>query len=319
MDSAVSVWFVGHPGQMVLGVGLGALFLEMFYRAVQFQWPDSYFAAGDTTAYAISVSPIRYLTFRFLPVYATCLFVDVTLGRNSSSPLLATLLIAALHSIRPIRSFVEGMFASSVLRRHRAPVLVLRLATIGGIFLVSLLAYVSRVKLESLVPSVHDVTTTLWTAAIAGIGGAYVLQVSRGRTSDAAKLAHRSAETISRRLWELAGILAAEHNVDASLVRGIMIAENLQRPRWFRKLEWVKGQIFTQGTYGIMQIASDTPISDEESIRRAVSERLSGQQLIGSDGGVDYTLLTTIAKNWNPDPTFVDLLSAGYFEASQRG
>ena len=101
----------------------------------------------------------------------------------------------------------------------------------------------------------------------------------------------------------MAGALAAENGTDASLVRGIMIAENLQRPRWFRRLERIKGR---------------GPISDEESVRRAVGGRLSGVQVLGADGNVDYTLLTAIAQRWNPDPTFVDLLWAGYFEARQR-
>lgn len=51
----------------VLSVILGVGFLYVFYRAIQLQWPESYFGATDLSAYAIATSPIRYVAFRFAP------------------------------------------------------------------------------------------------------------------------------------------------------------------------------------------------------------------------------------------------------------
>lgn len=46
-----------HPLHVALAVLLGAAALSGFFEAVRFQWPESYFAAGDTSSYALSLSP----------------------------------------------------------------------------------------------------------------------------------------------------------------------------------------------------------------------------------------------------------------------
>jgi hypothetical protein len=300
------------------GVVLGSAFLYAFYRAVQFQWPDSYFAAGDTVSYAISATPIRYLAFRLLPIYATCVFVAVTLTRVHAAPLLAVLAIGVIHSLPTGMSVVRDVQSDRTIRRHRAPVLVMRAAVIVGIMGTAVLALASRGATAHLVPSVHDVVVTLWTAAIAGVLGAYAITVSRGRTANAQKLSHRSATSISPGLWSIAKTIAEAGDADPTLVRAVMIAENLQRPRWFRTLEHVKSRFSPEGTYGIMQVFSKTWVDDEESIRIAVDTRLRGIAVRDENGQVDYQKLKGVAAAWNPDPTFADLLWSAWWEAAQR-
>jgi hypothetical protein len=302
----------------VLGVALGSAFLFAFYRAIQFQWPDSYFAAGDTLSYAISASPIRYLAFRLLPIYATCVFVGVTLTRLKGAPLLAVIAIGVIYSLPTGLSILRDARSDATIRRHRAPVLVLRVVTILGILTVAILAFASRDVMAPLVPAVHDVVVTLWTAAIAGVLGAYTLQVSRGRTANAQKLAHRSASNIPSTLWNAAQTISEAGGADPTLVRAIMIAENLQRPRWFRNVERLKSRLSPHGTYGIMQVSSPTWITDEESIRQAVATRLGGVAVRDETSQIDYEKLRTVAMNWNPDPTFVDLLVSAWWEAKER-
>jgi hypothetical protein len=301
-----------------LGIVLGSAFLFAFYRAIQFQWPDSYFAAGDTVSYAISVSPIRYLAFRLLPIYATCVFVVVTLNRLHAAPLIAVIAIGVIYASPTGRSVLRDARADPTIRRHRAPVLVLRVITILGIQVVAILAFASRGVMAPLVPSVHDVVVTLWTAAIAGILGAYAIQASRGRTANAQKLANRSANSIPSSLWDSAKRIAEAGGADPTLVKAIMIAENLQRPRWFRHLERLKSRLSPEGTYGIMQVSSSKWLTDQESIRKAVATRLRGVTVRNATGEVDYEKLRSVAMLWNPDPTFVDLLWSAWWEATER-
>jgi hypothetical protein len=261
---------------------------------------------------------MRYLAFRLLPVYATCVFVGVTLTRLQAAPLLAVIAIGIIYASPTGFSILRDARSDATIRRHRAPVLVLRSVSILGIMAVAILAFASRGVLAPLVPSVHDVIVTLWTAAIAGILGAYTLQVSRGRTTNAQKLAHRSASSIPPALWESAQSIAEAGDADPVLVRAIMIAENLQRPRWFRNLERVKSRVSPHGTYGIMQVSSSESITDEESIRIAVSTRLGGVTVRNEHGEIDYEKLTAVAMQWNPDPTIIDLLFNAWWEAKQR-
>lgn len=286
-----------------MAVALGSGFLSIFYEAVRFQWPESYFGANDTSSYAIAISPLRYLTFRFLPVYAVCVFVAVSLKRIDSAPLLGAALVGIVHgSITLGVGLVRSVRLPPVVRRHQFPVILLRGVTFACVAAIGFAAYWSSDTLAPLIPSLHDVAVTLWTAAIAAVGGAYLLDVSRGRTSDTYALANRSRLSIPSALWELAADLAPEYDTDPRLVHAIMIAENLQRPRWFRNLERVKGLLFKSGTYGIMQVASTEPISDAASIRVALERRLSGKHIPETQGVPYPEALRTMAREWNPNP-----------------
>jgi hypothetical protein len=300
--------------QVVLAVGLGSAFLGMFYKAVSVQWPESYFAASDTGAYNVSVSPGRYLSFRFLPVFATCLFVAVTVNRLKGPALLAALSVAAIHAGSTVGvAVVRDLRAPAAIRRHRAPVTLLRAVTLATVFAVAALANAVKLSAAPLVPSLHDLAATLWTGAIAAIAGAYAISVSRGRTNRPDDLVARSYRSIPRSLRDYARTVAAEHDADADLVVAVMIAENLQRPRWFRRIEWVKSKVLRAGTYGIMQVQSEHYLSDRDSIRIAVQDRLANLRPTDPEGRPDYSALQVIASSWNPDPTYDQLLVSAYY------
>jgi hypothetical protein len=83
-------------------------------------------------------------------------------------------------------------------------------------------------------------------------------------------------------------------------------------------VERLKSRLSPHGTYGIMQVSSPTWITDEESIRQAVATRLGGVAVRDETSQIDYEKLRTVAMNWNPDPTFVDLLVSAWWEAKER-
>jgi hypothetical protein len=122
------------------------------------------------------------------------------------------------------------------------------------------------------------------------------------------ELATFGVRAVPRPLWDLAKRTADNAGADASLALAVMVVENLQRPPWFRRLERLKGFIFKRGTYGIMQVAAPQPITDEESIIRAVRERLTGVSVRSQSGEVDWDLLDAFARTYNPNPNFSALL-----------
>jgi hypothetical protein len=298
---------------MLTAVALGVAFLYVFYRAVEFQWPESYFGASDTASYSISLSPFRFAAFRFAPVAATCLFVAVTLDRANSHPLAGALLLGGAHGAATVgRAFVVGVFAPRTLRRHRAPVLLLRLVILIGVLAVALGCAALRVQAAPLVPEVHEMAATAWTAIFAGVLGAFVIRVSQGRTGDTTELMKRSRQTIPEGLWQLAESCATAAGGDVALVRAVMLVENLQRPQWFRRLERWKSVAMPHGTYGIMQVEATRRLSDVESVRLAVANRLAAVNVKTPEGYLDYTALLEFAVSYNPDPTFGRLLASAY-------
>ena len=305
--------------QVGLAVLLGSLFLGMFYKAVSVQWPESYFAASDTGAYSVSSSPLRYLGFRFLPVYATCLFVAVSVKRLRGPSLIAALLVAAIHGTATVGIAVaRDLRAPKAIRRHRAPVTLLRTITLATVFAVAVAADASKQALSPLVPSLHELAATLWTGAIAAVAGVYALALSRGRTNNPSDLVEKSFKSIPRSLVRVAKKAAADFDSEPELVLAVMTAENLQRPRWFRKLERLKSLVLPSGTYGIMQVQSDRYLGDEESIRLGVRDRLASQWVCDPSGKIDYERLKQLALAWNPDPTYDQLLINAYYYVRGR-
>ena len=49
-----------------------------------------------------------------------------------------------------------------------------------------------------------------------------------------------------------------------------MIIENIQRPCWFRRIETLIGKVARRGSYGIMQVQADRPLSNKQSIKQGV-------------------------------------------------
>lgn len=133
------------------------------------------------------------------------------------------------------------------------------------------------------------------------------------------ELIRQSARTIPAAYWRLARESAVQYNADPHLVSAVMLVENLERPRWFRVLERLKGRIFPEGTYGVMQVASERPLQDLESIRRAVRDRMANLQLTKDEGYVDQEALVAFARQYNPDPAYHKLLLYAYSYSQENG
>lgn len=138
-----------------LAILLGLAFLRIFYRAVQLQWPESYFGASDLSVYSISTSPIRYLLFRFAPVFVAALFVSVSLNRSGHSGLIGAVGVGGGHAVLTSGwALIQATRWPAAVRRHRFPILLLRAAVLLLLFGLSYLAYLSSDVFSPLVPHV---------------------------------------------------------------------------------------------------------------------------------------------------------------------
>jgi hypothetical protein len=300
--------------ESALAIVLGVAFLFALFQAVRVEWPDSYFGASDLGAYFVSASPFRYLAFRLGPVFATCLFIAVTSARRGSSPFVGSLAVASIHALLTSGvALVTWARWPRKLRRHRFPIAMMRATSLVLIPMTGFLAALSADPLAPIVPRPSELAETLWTAAIAAVLGAYLMSLSRSAGDSATRLVHASIDRVPRRLWDLAEEVAAEYGADVELVRAVMVVENLERPKWFRHIERLKSFVSKPGTYGIMQAMSDRFLSDEESLRKVVAERLRHVNVRD-----DYEARRSFAMSYNPDPNFAELLDTAMWETTQR-
>ena len=100
--------------------------------------------------------------------------------------------------------------------------------------------------------------------------------------------------------------LARERNLDPDLVETTILTESIQRPRWFRRLERLKGIVFRKGTYGIMQVWSSRPIGDRRSIDRALVVHAVAFEL-SADGSTESALVRERLRSYNGSRVFLDL------------
>ncbi|WP_147375372.1 hypothetical protein [Jiangella rhizosphaerae] len=249
-----------------VGIGIaGALFLYVFYSAVRNQWPESYVTMTDAVDNFLSTSLVRYLAFRLVPVYVTIVFVTVTAGRIDASASGAAAITVGAHllltNFRAITSLLSRREHSSAWMN----LIFFNAITCAFLIAATYLAIKTRSAWNDLIPNQEDTVTALWTGALAAILAAFLRNlVTTQRPEDA--LYDRARNDLGPDLWRYAAQRSAVHSCDTALIRSILLAEVIQRPAWTRRLERLKGKILHRGTYGVAQMGSPKPITDNESI-----------------------------------------------------
>ncbi len=287
---------------------IGAVSLHVFFRAIESRWPASYFALASGPDYALSRNLVRYFTFRLAPVFAVGTFAAVSLSRSMEPVVLPVILIGFVHALLTSGRALLALFRSR--NTPRRPLLVAMHPVV--IFLVTATAGIAALLaglFKPYVPDVHTLSSDLWTGVVAGIVGAYAVRVAQNQSIDTQKVLQDSRRTIGDELWHLATAAAGQHGADAALVRGVMLVENIQRPRWFRRAERQAARLFSvPATLGLLQANANPDDSEAELLERAVEQHFSAVNVRDQNGDIDVVLLEEFARRYNPDSAFVELL-----------
>nr|WP_246400480.1 Gmad2 immunoglobulin-like domain-containing protein [Jiangella mangrovi] len=254
----------------------------------------------------LSTSLARYLAFRVIPVYVTVVFVTVTAGRIDASASRAAAITVGTHILLTnLRAIVE------LLRRREhssawVNLIAFNLLTCVLLIATAFLAFRTSSTWKDLIPSQEDTVVALWTGALAAILAVFLRNLVVTQHSEDA-LFERARKDLGPDLWTYAAQRAAVHSSDADLIRAILLAEVIQRPAWTRSLERTKGKVLRRGTYGVAQIGSSTPITDEESIDLLCQEFASYRLPRHPEYGhlLDERFRARIEKH-NPNVSFVN-------------
>jgi len=294
----------------LLAVVLGVSALAVTYRLIEASWPESYMTLWDMASYRKIANPAGYALFRLIPVFATVLFVAVSLERANENPWPASLIVGVLHGwLTSGRAIGHTWHARSDPRRspliamHAFVFLLVAASAIG--------AALSRNTLDGLIPELDSLASELWGAVLAALLAAFFIETTRSGTIEVPDLMARQRKLLGEQLMEVVRVLALEHNADRMLVEAILFTESTQRPKWFRNLERVKSWFSKSGTYGVMQVFHDGYLTDEASIRIAVAERLANT--LPEDGEqLDHDQLEVLLRRYNPSEAFNSMASEFY-------
>lgn len=292
----------------------GFLALHVFFRALRTAWPVTYFQLDSTLEYALARNPWRYVGFRLGPVFLIALFVACTLQRYGDQPRLGVAALALLHiGVTSGRAIVNQIISLSTRGIIKWPVVVLAALVAVGSAGAAASALALRFRLAGFIPKTGDIAGNVWGGAAAAVGAVYIMRVAEGRSATVNEALESARIEIPRELWHKVSIMSKAASCDPFLLGAVMVLENAQRPAWFRRLERIKGRLLKQGTYGIMQIYSERPISDEISIEK-MAQRLSVLSVPLADNDAErIQFFRQLAVELNGSPVYGNDLSSLYY------
>lgn len=217
----------------------------------------------------------NYAIFRFTPPFIVLLLQSSILLKyyhvsHLFSYLLATVLVSALfRDIYVIRS-----------PKHlNAERLVAIVNLTALIILAAVVAVLSRyINLGLIAPSPSGISDNLWSSLLASsMVALYISAINRNknaRSIDADK--SRSAQisyiinsysSLAAKYGETIEAASAKQKTSRSLLYSVLIYENMNRPKWLRRIENTTVRLTgLELSVGIAQVKSKVPVTDEESI-----------------------------------------------------
>lgn len=273
---AVVVTYVVDLLYSFLAAILLSVVLHYCYWKIRSDWPASYQSLIEDSAYRKALRPVRYIVFRSSPIILAAVFGAVQLERYGRPVWLFGLLLWAFHTLDTNgRALWELRYEydDNVTKRPRQALyglmIVATFVLIQGSVLLA--AYTTRNTgfLQALIPDMSEIVVDLWAGLIGAVLILVYLGVSEKDSRDDAVI-DRIRTRIESHYMDYVKSRVDNPRFDFELFEAVMIAESLQRPRWFRILERLKGIVWKPGTYGVMQVRSDRPLNDFESIDKAL-------------------------------------------------
>lgn len=300
-------WILTGVGPAAIAVLLGLAFLHMFFRTIESRWPTSYFALVSGPDYAISRNLLRYLTFRLAPVFVVGVFVAVTLERAAIPAYGPVVIIGVAHAVVTSgRAFAADVKSSR--RRQRVLRLLVHLVVMGMLAATAVVSVWWSPMFEGLVPGLERITSDLLVGLVAGVIAAYAIRVSAGSHVDMDEILKTSRRAIPAEIWGAVPELSAVADADPTLIRAVMLVENIQRPGWVRRIErWGARVIGKPATLGVLQTPGQAGETDLELLERAIASTFSGQHLPRTwEDQAGWKATERFLIRYNPDRHFVD-------------
>lgn len=299
IESSAMVTFLAS-----LAIGaFGSLLLYLSFRLLKSDWPTNY---SDMKTVADSASQRNvwiYVAMRFIPMYVVSALVASIANSSGGNMALSLTVCAVLHTcmtnLRP--SILRKLIKTS---RNRPRYLAMFSSSLLFIVLASLLASSTWLLWKPLLPQPNELLQAIWTSLFVGL--VVVLARTLGKFEDSlAKRIKLALDDLGESLLRKIRTVAETNDVSAEFIEAVVLTECIQRPKWIRRAENFKGRFVKPGSYGVAQVFSSSPISDEESIEKICKIYAGYYPVRNEYGDYNRTLLQVALETHNPDPVFV--------------
>jgi hypothetical protein len=295
----------------------GALILQLIFGLLRTQWPSNYFAVSDAVGREVSVSPIRYIIFRFAPVYIVCVFVSASVPNETRFVLASSFMVFLLHAgLTAGRALVIDAFR----QRLRPPLLLAHLGVFTGICVAGLVATATSNFWRASIPGLDKYVEVIATGVVAAIASHYFMKYTRGHRGEY-KSSSEIVALLDQQLVDTTVNVCKKYKVDRNFALAILATENSQRPAWMRRLEDSSSWTGLVRTFGPFQGARKSG-SVEQTVHEALSRfsNAEGRDSIRgrSYGGNSQALLRYMFEIHNCSSSFIDMAER-YFSSLCSG
>lgn len=291
------------------------IFIYQGYKYFKVKWPEDYFGPNDKDSIFLSAKPMHYVVFRLFPVLCTIVLIQGTIykaGYKTINSILLGAITAFIYSVstdgNAFIDLIKGnkniqIYVNRIFQSMLHIVLIIALTITGSI--AGFLITINQIQL--FLPQLNNLLDNVWAAFITVIMF-YIVRsiINKPKKISITQVINRSSD-IGLKFISYIEKYSKQHNADPLLVKSVCIAENIERPKWFRNLEYALSFIKKKGSYGIMQVTSDHPISDEESIKIAIEKYFKNS--------ANFNLLTDkllLVKKYNDNENYIRLIEEIY-------
>ena len=303
MSPECSSTFIDHLqeiGVTILLSAVGASVLHLIYQSIKTRWPEAYTSISTDFDQQVRTNPFRSMVlFRGGPVFLIALFATVLVERYGGYPWASAILLIVIYlTFTTFKAIWET--TSRPRPPHWAVLVCYHLASAVVVGLLVLAATALRTPLESFIPPTKDLLIAVWAGLFAMVFAAGARTILSPTKLSEGEILEQLKKDIGDENWKHIAKVAKDNKELRELLSAIILAEAQQRPRWFRRLERIKGIFSSPGTYGVAQVASPQPIEDRESIE-LLAEKFANYSVPQTYGYPDYQQLRRDLLAHNPD------------------
>jgi len=291
------------------------LILYQGYRYYEYKWPERYFGPEDKTNIFISTKPYYYFIFRLLPVLVAIFVIEGTVykaGFVLFNPILLGAITGLSFAFYNDGKAIRDLLINSpniTIFINKTLQYLLHAISIPLLLLTGCIAgYLTTEKrAQLLLPNIDGLIDNIWASFLTVIIAFYFLElIKKPKEIKLEEVIEKNSRKINQKIIKHIEDISTKYNADPILVKSVCIAENIERPRWSRIIESCFGCIKRRGTYGIMQVKSNKPITDEQSVNIAVKNYFKGSK------GIDFDSKIKQIRKYNDSDKYVNLVEEIY-------
>lgn len=250
---------------VVLGL-FGGVTLVSLYGLIRSDWPQLYTYNRTPLERTIRQTAFRYFLFRTIPPAVVFSAVAVSADRLVIDGRVS---VAACVLYFIARSSFQ---AAAVAVKHRTRMLstcAMQLVSATWITILGLIAFCQKGHIQGLIPSPSAFVEAGWAAMFVAVVFYACQNLMRASSPSCDDMIAMAKKDIGDVAWAHALYASMAVRVPACILLALMVAESVQRPRWFRRLERLASRMLfnrVEFTQGVTQEKSASTLSDEQAI-----------------------------------------------------